>query len=62
MRVPSLASLSELGSELQPRSQTWLRSRSAMTVVQAGSDSSDSALAWELPYAAGAAVKRKIKK
>ena len=62
MRVPSLASLSELGSELQPRSQTWLRSRIAMTVVQAGSDSSDSTLAWELPYAAGAAVKRKIKK
>ena len=42
------------------RSQTWLGSAVAVAMAWAGSCSSDSApLAWELPYAAGAAIKRK---
>ena len=41
------------------RSQTQLRSCVAVAVVQAGSCSSNSSLAWELPHAVGAALKRK---
>ena len=41
------------------RSQIWLRSHVAVAVVQAGSCSSSSVLAWELPHATGAALKRK---
>ena len=33
----------------------------AVAVAKAGSYSSDSTLAWELPYATGAALKRKNK-
>ena len=39
------------------RSQTQLGSCVAVAVVQAGSRSSDSTLAWEPPYAVGAALK-----
>ena len=41
--------------------QTQLEFLVAMAVVQAGSCSSDSISAWELPYATGAALKKKEK-
>ena len=71
MRVWSLASLGGLRirrcRELWCRLQTWFRSHIAIAVavavavavVQAGSCSSVLTLAWELPYAAGAAIKKK---
>ena len=37
----------------------WLRYRVAVAVAQASSYSSDSTLAWEPPYAMGAALKKK---
>ena len=53
----SLASLSGLRiqrcRELWCRSQTRLRSRGAVAALQAGGYSSNSAPAWELPYARG---------
>ena len=42
--------------------QMRLRSRVAVAVASAGSCSSDAPLAWELPYAAGVALKLKKKK
>ena len=38
-------------------SQIWLGSRVVVAVEQAGTRSSDSTPAWELPYATGAALK-----
>ena len=48
--------------ELWCRSQMLLGSHIAVAVVQASSCSSDSTLAWELPYATGAALKEKKKR
>ena len=48
--------------QLWRRWQTRLGSGVAVAVVQAGSCSSDSTSAWELPYAAGVALKSKKKK
>ena len=39
------------------RAQTWLGSHSAVAVVEAGSCSSDSPLAWEPPYVVSVALK-----
>ena len=58
----SLASGIQHGHELWRRSQTRLRSCVAVAVVWCGSCSSDWPLAWELPYAARAALKSKTKK
>ncbi|RKM63554.1 hypothetical protein C0215_19910, partial [Clostridioides difficile] len=63
----SLASLSELRilrcCELQCRPQTRLRTGVAVAVAYAGGYCwRIGPLAWELPYAAGAALKRKKKK
>ena len=44
------------------RSQTQLRSDVALAVVEAGSCALIQPLAWELPYAADAALKSKKKK
>ena len=61
MLVRSLASLSGLRiwhfSELWGRSQTRLRSGVAVAVVQAAA-APIGPLAWERPYATGAALKR----
>ena len=46
--------------ELWCRSKTWLESGIAVAVVWARGCSLDSTLAWELPYAAGMALKKKI--
>ena len=46
-------------TKLPHRSQMQLRSGIAMTVAQAGICSSDSTPTWEIPYAAGAAIKIK---
>ena len=63
MRVRYLASLSGLRiwhfSELQCRSQTQLGSEA---VVWAGGTAPIGPLAWELPYASDAALKRQKKK
>ena len=48
--------------ELWCRSQTWLGSQVTMAVAQASSYSSNSTLAWELPYAVGTALKEEKKK
>ena len=45
--------------ELWCRSKTWLESGIAVAVVWARGCSLDSTLAWELPYAAGMALKKK---
>ena len=50
---------SSVTTELWCRSQTWLRSSVAGAVEEASSCSSDSTPTWELPYAAGAAQKKK---
>ena len=64
MQVPSLALLTVLriqhGSELQCRSQTWLRS--SIAVVWYRLTALIRPVAWELPYAAGTAIKKQIKK
>ena len=39
--------------------QTWLRSHTAVAVVEASSCSSDSTPTWEFPYAMGTALKSK---
>ena len=44
------------------RWQTWLGSRVAVVVTEAGSCSSNLSPSWELPYATGMALKRKKKK
>ena len=60
--VRSLDSLSglriQLCCELWCRLQTWLGACMAVAVVQVGSCSSNSTLAWEPPNAAGAALKK----
>ena len=48
-------------SELQCRSQIWLRSGFAVAVVQVSSYSSDSPLVWEVPPAPGVTLKRSKK-
>ena len=62
MRVRSLPLLRELRirhcHKLQRRLQMWLRSGVAMAAATAVIQ----LLAWELPYATGAALKRKEKK
>ena len=61
MQIQSLALLS--GRELWCTSQTQFMSRAAAAVAEVGSCRSPICpLAWELPYAADAAVKRKKKK
>ena len=66
LRVRSLASLS--GSRIRRYRELWcglqtrLGSHIAVAVVQAGGYSSDSTLAWEPPYALGAALKSKKQK
>ena len=66
MRVQSLAQLSELRirpcHELWCRSQTRLRSDIAVAAVRAAGAAPILPLAWELPYAAGVALKSKEKK
>ena len=57
-QAPAIQCCRELWCSLQP----WLRSGTAVVVVQAGSCSSNSTLAWEPPYAEGAALKSKQKK
>ena len=63
IQVQSLASLSGLRIQychkLWYRSQMQLRSGVAVAVVWAGSCSSNSPLAWELPYAIAVALKSK---
>ena len=62
LQVRSLAMLSGLRVQhcckLQHRSQMWLRSHVAVAVVQASAASLPGLLTWELPYAAGAALKQ----
>ena len=64
-QVRSLASLIGLRirhcCELWCRSQMWVRSGVAVAVVWAGGCGSDSTLAWEHPYPAGAGLKRQNK-
>ena len=66
-QIPSLALLSRLRiqrcCELWCRWQTWLGSRVAVVVVRPAAVALIRPLAWELPYAMGAALKRQeIKK
>ena len=66
MQGPSLALISGSGIrnclELWCRLQMRLRSYIAVAVAVAGSYSLIRLLAWELPYAAGAALKRQKRK
>ena len=63
MQIRCVASLSRLGIRCchkhQHRSQTWLGSGLAVAVAQASAAAPIRSLAWELPNAAGAALKRK---
>ena len=57
VKGPAFQSCQELWCKTPPR----LGYSVAVAVVQAGSCSSDSFLAWELPYASGTALKKLFK-